>query len=114
MVSDPQTDDDTFEVTYNIGNEVPAGGQIAAAVLACEMAKAACGTSTCQLPQRLQMVVRQGVQTMLLDSYATLYQHGSTGLWLVDNWVASIMAAKRQAGMRVASPDTRAPRRTTG
>lgn len=114
QLGDPQADNDTFEVTYNIGIAVPAGGQLAAGHLACQMAKAACGNANCQLPQRLQMVTRQGVQSMLLDSYSTLYQFGTTGLWLVDNWVASIMASNRQAGMRVASPDTRAPRRTTG
>lgn len=114
QLGDPETDDDTFEVTYNIGVEVPDGGKLAAGVLACEMAKAACGSAKCQLPQRLQTITRQGVQTALLDSYATLYQFGTTGLWLVDNWVASIMASNRQVGMRVASPDTRAPRRTTG
>lgn len=114
MTSDPETDDDTFEVTYNIGVEVPAGGQLAAGILACQMAKAACGSAQCQLPQRLQTVTRQGVQSMLLDSYSTLYEFGTTGLWLVDNWVASIMASNRQTGMRVASPDRRAPRRTTG
>lgn len=114
MTNDPLTDADTFLVTYNIGIAPPAGGEIAAGVLACEMAKAICGNRNCQLPQRLQTITRQGVQTTLLDSYDQMYRFGTTGLIVVDMWVASIMASNRQTGLRVASPDFRAVRRTTG
>lgn len=114
MKSDPSVlGSDSFEVTYDLGVEVPAGGQLAAGVLACQMAKAACGDKSCQLPQRLQSLSRQGVVTTVMDSYGSLYEYGTTGLWVVDNWVASIMASNRQAGMRIASPDRRPTRKTT-
>lgn len=113
MTADPETDPDTFSVTYSIGTEVPAGGQLAAGVLACEMAKAACGSGGCRLPQRLQSITRQGVTTAVLDGFDSLYAQGSTGLWLVDSWVASENAAYRRGGGRVMSPDVRGVRRTT-
>jgi hypothetical protein len=114
MNADPATDLDTFAVTYLIGTSVPAGGQIAAGKLACEMAKAQCGGSGCQLPQRLQTITRQGVTMGILDSMESLYAEGSTGIWMVDSWVASINGPARKRGPgRVASPDVRAPRRTT-
>lgn len=114
MTADPLTDPETFQVTYQIGTAVPAGGEIAAGVLACEMAKAICGNGGCKLPQRIQMVTRQGVQSLVLDNYDTMYQYGTTGLIVVDMWVSSIMASNRQSGLRVASPDIRPVRRTTG
>lgn len=115
MVQDPSViGSDTLQVSYQIGVEVPAGGKLAAGVLACELAKAACGSSACKLPQRLQTITRQGIQTTMLDSYDTMYRYGTTGLFVVDSWVASIMASNRQAGTRIASPDRRPVRRTTG
>lgn len=102
-----------FDVTYQIGVEVPAGGELAAGVLACQMAKAFCGDKSCQLPQRIQQMTRQQVQVTVLDNYSTMYQYGTTGIWVVDSWVGSIMASNRQSGLRVSSPDYRAPRRTT-
>lgn len=113
MLADPATDDDTFEVTYVIGVEVPPGGELAAGVLACEMAKAACNSSSCRLPQRIQSFTRQGVTMTVLDNYDTMYKLGTTGLWVVDSWIASINSAKARAGIRIASPDIRPTRRTT-
>lgn len=113
MVNDPLTDNNTFQVTYEIGVEVPAGGQLAAGILACQMAKAACSDKSCQLPQRIQQITRQQVQSVVLDSYGSMYEYGTTGLWIVDSWVGSIMASNRQTGSRVSSPDYRPSRRTT-
>lgn len=79
----------TWSITYGRGLEVPAEGEIAAGVLALEMAKALCNDSSCQLPQRVQNISRQGVTTVLLDSFEELSQ-GRTGLWLVDSWTTSI------------------------
>lgn len=113
MTKNSLFEDDTFQVTYQIGVAVPAGGQVAAGKLACEFAKAACGNGKCELPQRLQQITRQQVTTMVLDNYSTMYQFGTTGIFIVDSWVASIMASNRQTGARIASPDVRSPRRTT-
>jgi hypothetical protein len=104
---------DSLQVTYNLGLSVPAGGQLAAGMLACELGKAACGNTTCKLPQRLQSITRQQVQMTVLDSYGSMYEYGTTGLWVVDSWVGSILASNRRSGTRIASPDLRPTRRTT-
>lgn len=114
MAQDPAVvGSDTFQVTYNIGVAVPAGGQIAAGVLACEFAKAVCGDNSCRLPERVRTVARQGISMELMDTFNSMYINGNTGLFLVDSWIASIMASNRHSAMRVASPDSRSVRRTT-
>lgn len=112
MSANPMLDSDTFSVAYELGVSVPAGGQLAAGVLACELAKAACGDSGCQLPKRVQTITRQGVTMSFLDSFDSLFSRGATGLWAVDSWLASVNAVVR-GGSRVTSPDVRPYRRTT-
>ena len=92
----------TWSVTYMKGIEVPAGGRIAAGVLALEIMKALCNDGTCQLPQRVQTITRQGVSMAMMDDFDGLDQ-GRTGIWLVDSWVASITGPRR--GGTVLSPD---------
>lgn len=111
MAGNPATDPNTFEVTYDIGVPVPVGGQIAAGVLACQMAKAVCRSSSCELPQRIQTITRNGVTVAMLNQYDELYKELTTGLWIVDSWVASIN--RRRGGARVASVDRPSIRRTT-
>ena len=96
----------TWSVTYRRGLEVPDGGQVAAGVLALELAKAACSDRDCALPQRIQTVTRQGVSMTILDEFEDV-KEGRTGIWLIDSWVASIRGPER--GGRVYSPDV--PRR---
>lgn len=114
MVKNSLTDPDTFQVNYNVGVTVPLGGQVAAGILACQMAKMSCGDSTCELPQRVSSMTRQGVQIQLLDSFESMYMRGTTGLTLVDMWVSSVNAPVAKSGYRVASPDRYMTRRTTG
>lgn len=95
----------TFSVAYTRGSEVPHGGKIAAGVLACELAKAACGDSDCQLPQRVQTITRQGVTVGFQDNFEDL-KEGHTGVWMVDSWVASVNAPTPVASVR--SPDVSA------
>jgi hypothetical protein len=113
MVADPETDDNTLLVTYKIGVEVPDGGKLAAGVLACEMAKAACGDSSCQLPQRIHSVTRQQVNIVALDSYDSFYLNGTTGIFAIDSWVNSVNYSRHRAGTRITSPDRYDRRRTT-
>ena len=96
------TEEGTWEIRYSRGVPVPEGGQIAAGVLALELAKAACMDRDCALPARLQSVTRQGVTVQVQDEFDDM-QEGRTGIWLVDSWVASIRKP-RQAG-RVYNPD---------
>lgn len=104
----PATDTDakggTFEVTYRRGVPVPAGGQVAAGVLALELAKSACQDRDCSLPQRVQSVTRQGVSVDILDEFEDV-KEGRTGIWLIDSWIASVSRPNR--GGRVYSPDRR-------
>lgn len=88
------TEPNTWKVTYQWGLEVPAGGQIAAGLLAVEMAMAICNDSKCQLPQRIQSITRQGVTMTLLDRFEDV-SVGRTGIWLVDAWLASVRFAPR-------------------
>lgn len=99
----------TFEVVYSRGVDVPKGGQIAAGILACELAKAACGDADCQLPQRIQTVTRQGLTVGIVDAFQGL-NDARTGIWLIDSWTSSVRGptAKPKAGVR--SPDYRPSR----
>ena len=73
---------DTWGVTVRTGAPVPVGGQVAAAKLACELAKAACGSGDCELPKRWQTITRQGVTiSAAIDLFKGL-DEGKTGIWL--------------------------------
>jgi hypothetical protein len=66
---------------------VPAAGQAAHGVLACEMARAMCG-HPCGLPRRISSLTREGITVAVLDGFAELDQL-RTGIWLVDSFIAS-------------------------
>jgi hypothetical protein len=94
----------TWDVDYMRGLAVPEGGQLAAGRLACELAKANCGDSSCQLPKRLQSITRQGVTVAMIDSMEDV-DKGRTGIWLIDSWVSSVNMPVHQGGS-VYSVDT--------
>jgi hypothetical protein len=107
----PTTDAGTFSIAYQRGREVPVGGQVAAGLLACELAKAICRDSSCALPQRVQTITRQGVTMAMIDSGQGIEQ-GQTGIWTIDSWVSSITRPIRPS--TVLSPDIPRPKwRTT-
>lgn len=91
----------TFLITYLRGLDVPEGGRVAAGVLACELAKDACGDRSCRLPRRVSSVDRQGV-SVVFDDFSALSK-GQTGIWLIDHWLASVTEAPQRG--RVLSPD---------
>lgn len=95
----PASMQDTFEVTYTRGTPVPAGGKLAAALLACELAKAVTQDNTCKLPRRVQTIARQGVTVGFVDTFEGLGE-GQTGIWEIDSWVASVNRPTPQAGVR--------------
>lgn len=101
-VSDP--DSGAWEIVYQRGLPVPVGGQIAAYRLACELAKAACNDSTCQLPSNVRSVTRQGVSMEMVQTEFEDMKDGKTGIWLIDSWVASEKNT-RTAAPGVFSPD---------
>lgn len=103
-------DPDGWGIEVVVGSTVPTGGRIAAGILACELAKAACNDKDCKLPQRVQSITRQGVAMTMLDDFEGL-QKGRTGIWLIDSWVASINDVPMSA--TVTNPDLWLAGRTT-
>jgi hypothetical protein len=97
----------TFSVAYQRGRDVPIGGQVAAGLLACELAKAICRDSACALPQRVQTITRQGVTMAMIDNGQGIAQ-GETGIWAIDSWVSSITQPARPS--TVLSPDIPRPK----
>lgn len=102
------SEEGTWEIVYSRGVPVPEGGQVAAGVLALELAKAACSDRDCALPARLQSVTRQGVTVQIQDDFEDM-QEGRTGIWLVDSWVSSIRKPSQSA--RAYNPDAFVSRR---
>jgi len=79
---------DSFRLTWVYGRPVPLAGRVAAATFAFQIAKLCAGDKTCQLPQRVTNVQREGVSYTLIDSMAMVAE-GRTGLPLVDLWLAA-------------------------
>lgn len=97
-LGEPAGAEGTFVIEYLHGLPVPTGGQIAAGVLAMELAKAMCNDGSCQLPRRVQTVTRQGVTVAMLDGFDDI-ENGRTGIWLIDSWVASVTAPRRPSAV---------------
>lgn len=112
QLDQPDTALGTWSVTYQYGSPVPTGGRVAVAVLAVELWKAMPGQTGCQLPQRVQQVVRDGVTYTLLDNLA-VFEGGRTGLNQVDMWLASVNPHGARTTLRAYSPDTVRARHTT-
>lgn len=96
-------DDDqpnTFSITWNYGRMPPAAGARMAAIYGCQIALSMNPDTAnkCQLPARVTRITRQGTSVSAVDP-ETLIEKGQTGLVVVDQWVASIIAgnARRRA-----------------
>lgn len=100
----PSSETGTWEVVYTRGHPVPAGGQLAAGRLACELAKAYSGDASCRLPARVQSVTRQGVTASFMDPLET-NPDVRTGIASVDMWVASTLIDSPRTA--VSSPERR-------
>jgi hypothetical protein len=90
----------SFAVSYSIGREIPLALQIAAAMLACEYAKAITG-GPCKLPARMTRMSRQGVEVEIESPNTP----GSTGIKYVDNVVASLNPSGLKSPPLILSPD---------
>lgn len=99
------TEDDTFQVRFTSGVEVPPGGRVAAAKYACELARSWCGQE-CELPSRVSSITRQGV-TYSFESAGSLALEGRTGVSSVDTWLVAVNGGdgQLQAPALIASPD---------
>lgn len=81
------TEPNTWSVTARYGIEVPVGGAWAVGELACELIRARNGED-CRLPRNVTQLVRQGV-TIQFPNIIELIREGLTGLYLVDQFVAT-------------------------
>lgn len=83
----PDTEVGTWSITARYGDDVPEGGKWAVGELACELMKALAGED-CRLPRNVTQLVRQGV-TIDFPPVAELMARGQTGLYLVDQFIAT-------------------------
>jgi len=97
-------DDGTWQITYDYGRDVPAGGRLAARILACQLALARCGAEGCILPQRLREIDRQGVSMVFADPLEFLAE-GLTGIYEADLWLSTVNPTKLKRRGRVHRAD---------
>ncbi len=112
----PDTEDNTWVVKYVKGIPVPPGGQIAAGVLAEQLALAIHAPNDCKLPKRIQTVTREGVTIGVVDPFAATKGSSrasveipkiDTGIWEIDSWMAGVNMPRSIATVRsVDTPGT--------
>lgn len=100
----PDTAAGTFSVKYRWGAGIPELGKQAAAQLGCEVYKALNG-KPCQLPSKATKIVRQGVTIDRVTGWAQMFRSGSTGLSLVDLFIAQVNPSGMKRRPAVFSPD---------
>lgn len=109
----PDTETGTWSVTYRWGGAPPPLGRMAAAQLARELWKACQPGLTCALPSKVTKVTKQGVTYERVIPIAAMLRKGSTGLPVVDAFIATVNPSGRRRAPLVWSPDRkRFPRRT--
>jgi hypothetical protein len=86
--TDRLLDPNTFRATWAYGRPIPAGGRAAARMFATEIGKLCVADKTCQIPQRVTSVNREGMSFTILDSMKMI-EEGRTGLALVDLWLVA-------------------------
>jgi len=101
---------DVTEISYAWGVAPPEAGKRAAVALAVEFALAYNNDSSCQLPQRVQTVTRQGITVGVLDPQEFL-DKGRTGIYLVDLFLVAANPHQLRRRARVWSPDIPVARR---
>lgn len=105
----PATEPGTWQITYTWGTAVPTSGQLAAEILACELAKSWAGKK-CNLPQRVTNVVRENVSMTVLDPFDFL-DDGRLGIYEVDSFLGTFNPNKLQRPARLIDPRRSQPRR---
>jgi hypothetical protein len=79
----------TFSITYEYGRAPTASAIRACKTLAAQFMKAWSGDKTCELPQRVQTITRQGVTAAVVDPF-TLFDKGKTGINSIDMWLGGL------------------------
>ena len=106
------TEQGTFSVTYQWGQDIPEGGQLAATTFACQLAKYLNNDSDCALPDRVISVTRQGVSQTMLDPGAFI-KEARTGLYLVDTWLGAVNPNGNRSRPSIMGPDSMQQLRST-
>lgn len=108
----PDTEPDTWSVSYSYGREPPAIGVRAAAVLACELYMA-CNPEEfegqCRLPRNAVQIARQGV-TVLVQNAQDLFssrrgQPTHFGIWEIDMFLRAHNPYGVSSRVTILSPD---------
>lgn len=107
----PDTEPDTWSVSYWTGTVPDPGASFALTDLAVEWWKA-CQGKQCALGENVRQVARQGI-TYDIDTVYESIREGRTGLKRVDMWIFSVNPHGLRRRLRVYSPDTVHNRRTT-
>lgn len=102
-LSQPAGQPNTWSVTYQQGQAVPDDLKDAAGLYACQVGAAITGGS-CQLPNRVQSVTRQGVTIEYINPDDYL-DKGRTGYDLVDSIINTYNPHGQTQRSRVLSPD---------
>lgn len=93
----------TWSITYNRGIAVPSDLNDAAGLYACQVGAAATGGS-CQLPNRVQQVTRQGLEIQYVDPGSYL-EGNRTGYDAVDSIIVTYNPHGLRQRVRLLSPD---------
>lgn len=91
----------TFEVSYEIGEAIPAALELAAAALACEYGKHLTG-GACSLPAKMTRLSRQGVE---IEVEPPDPDSDRSGIKLVDDIVAILNPSGLRQPPQILSPD---------
>jgi len=94
----------TWSVTVQIGQAVPALGQMAVGELSMQFMKALLCNDDCALPMPVQSLVRQGVSITFLDPNQ-VFANGRTGLYLADLFITSVNPSGKTRPSRVYDVD---------
>jgi hypothetical protein len=97
------SDAGTWAVEYVRGLPVPVGGERAAGILACELAKA-CTGQKCRIPANVTEVTRDGVSYTFDPT--VYYQSGLTGIPEVDLWLNAVNPGHNRRPSGIYSPQT--------
>lgn len=91
-------------VTYNFGANPPPLGRVAARSLGNQLLYLLTDPDSCDLPDRVQSVSRQGLSFQLLD-HSELAAMGRTGIWEIDMFLNVVNPNHAQKRPRVFTPD---------
>lgn len=111
----PETENDTWQVTFTYGIPPPPMGVMAAAELGYQLYLASSPSTVgqCRLPQRVTQVTRQGMTAVVLDPMRFLDQ-GRTGLIRCDLFLAAVNPGSLRRRATVMNPDIQKRVRRTG